>query len=295
MKRFDKIAVVDELDNITDSAKEEIRKLSKSPVSFPGSLPGSDGDMMKSMVDAGCILLSWRGEITRKVLDNCPNVRYIGLAATMTQNVPVEEIARRSIVLKNVSNYSGEATAEYIFLQLLLFARGKCDYKWRDEACELNGKTIGIIGLGDVGGHVALRALGFNMRVLYHQRRRNAEFEARGLIYVTLEELLQKSDVISVHVPTNTHLLHGKEFGLIKEGAVLVNTAVGKIFDPADFAEWIRKGKNFAIFDTVAETSGIKGYKNVVVGDQEAWKTQESRERLSRKFLENMKNYLDGE
>ncbi len=158
MKRFDKIAVVDELDNITDSAKEEIRKLSKSPVSFPSSLPGSEGDMMKSMVDADCILLSWRGEITRKVLDNCPNVRYIGLAATMTQNVPVEEIARRSIVLKNVSNYSGEATAEYIFLQLLLFARGKCDYKWRDEACELNGKTIGIIGLGDVGGHVALRA-----------------------------------------------------------------------------------------------------------------------------------------
>lgn len=294
MKKFNRIAVVDGLNsNIMDFAKEEISKFSEAPVNFPSDYPTSDNEIVKRIGDADCVLLSWQTKLTAGILDRCPNIRYVGLAATTLANLPVDELAKRGIVLKNVCNYSGEATAEYIFAQLLILARGLNGMRWKDEPCDLDGKTLGVIGLGDVGSKVAERALGFGMNVLYYQRKRNAEFDMKGLKYTELKELLKKSDIITVHLPTNTKMLGKEEFGLIPEGTVLVNTTLGKVFEPEDFLEWIGKGKNYAIFDADAETEKIRHAKNVIIGTQEAGRTTDAQARLSRKFVVNLKSYLE--
>jgi phosphoglycerate dehydrogenase-like enzyme len=292
MDRFDKIAVIDGLSWTKDYAKREIETLSKAPVTFPKDYPKSEKEIIKRIGDADCVLLSWQTTLTANVLQKCPNIKYIGLSATTLANLPVSNIEKRGIVLKNVVNYSGEAAAEYIFMQLLMLIRGLHGYRWKEDCSELNGKTIGILGLGDVGKHVALRSLGFNMKVLYYQRRRDEEFEAKGLRYAQLEELLQKSDIITIHLPTNTHIIHKKELRLIREGAILVNTTLGKVFDASEFSEWLNKGKNFAIFDADAETSELKNCKNIIIGDQEAGKSLEGADRLSQKLVSNIKTYL---
>jgi lactate dehydrogenase-like 2-hydroxyacid dehydrogenase len=294
MEKFSRIAVVDNLNNnILDYAKEEIRTLSEAPVSFPEDVPKTEEEIIKRIEGADCILLSYQSVLTKRIMDRCPNLRYIGTATTTLAHLPVEEIRRRGIALTSVKNYAGEATAEYIFMQLLMLLRGLHGHHWKMAQSELNGKTIGIIGVGDVGGNVALRALGFNMRVLYFQRSRNLDWEAKGLTYTPFMELLQNSDIITISVSTNTHILNMEEFDAIKEGAILVNTTLGKVFDAEDFLRWINKGKNYAIFDADAETSEIKHAKNIIIGNQEAGRTLDAQDRLSTKFVNNIKTYLD--
>lgn len=177
---------------------------------------------------------------------------------------------------------------------MLTLARGLGKYQRRDEPCELNGKTIGIIGLGAVGKQVARLALGFNMNVLYTSHSRKQEWEKKGLRFCKLDYILQNSDIISLHVPKNTVILKDKEFEMINDDAILVDTCLGVVFDIPSFLKWIKKGKNFAIFGYKEELfETVKNLKNVIgIKNGTAGKTKESRERLSEKVLNNIKNHL---
>jgi phosphoglycerate dehydrogenase-like enzyme len=295
MKKFNRIAVVDSLNsNIVDLAREEIRKCSKSKVDFPINDPASDEETLKRIGNADCVLLSWKTPINKTIMEKCPDLKYIGVAATSLGNISLDEAKKRGITVNNVADYGDEATAEYIFAQLLILARGLEGRQWKRHPSELNEKSLGIIGLGAVGKQLALRALGFNMKVSYYQRTRNAEYERKGLIYKTLQKLLSESNILSIHVPKNTLILKKQEFELIPEETVLVNTSNGKTFDEKDFLTWVNKGKNFAIFDCdgLLAFPEIEPSENIIVGKQTAGRTIESKNRLSEKFIENLKKYL---
>lgn len=195
--------------------------------------------------------------------------------------------------MKNVVDYGDEATAEFIFAQLLNLFRGFGKYQWGDRPAELNGKKIGIIGLGAVGKQVARLALGFNMNVSYFSRTHNLEWETKGLVYKRLEDLLPDCDIISLNVPRNLMILTKKEFGLIKPKTVFVNTAIGSVFDLPNFIDWIKKGDNFAIIDDQEYIEKIKDLQNVIALPITAGKTKESIDRLGQKVLDNIKSYLD--
>ena len=293
MNKFSKIAVID-IVGISDEAKKKIQEFSESSVTFPDTDSENDEQVIKRIGNADAVLGSWKSTINQKVLDACPSIKYIGICGTSMANIQVNEVKKRGITITNVADYGDEATAEYIFTQLLILARGFGRYQWKSEPCELNGKTIGIVGLGAVGQQVARLALGFNMNVLYTANSRKPDWEQKGLKFVDLDQLLKASDIISLHVPKNTVVLKEKEFDLIQDGVILVDTCLGVVFDIEAFKQWTSKGKNFTVFDYKQELyEQVKGLKNVIGPDNgTAGKTIESRERLSKKALTNIQSYF---
>lgn len=292
MKKFKRIAVINVL-NLPKFAEEALRGYSEVEIIFPGADSQSEEETIKIIGDADAVLGSWNSTITPKVLDACPHVKYIGICGTSLTKVDTADVQRRGIILKNVIDYGDEATAEFIFSQLLNLFRGFGKYQWDDQPSELNGKKIGIVGLGAVGQQVARLALGFNMGVSYFSRTRNLEWESKGLVYKSLEDLLPSCDIVSIHVPRNLKILAQKEFNLIKPKTVLVNTAIGSVFDLPNFVDWIKKGKNFVIFDNQEYIHQISDLPNVIALSITAGKTKESVARLGKKVLDNIKSYLD--
>jgi len=295
MNKFNKIAVIDVV-GISDEAKAKLRDLSESDIIFPEKDSSRDEETVEIIGGADAVLGSWKSTINQKILDLCPSVKYIGICGTSLANIQVEEIKKRGITLTNVTDYGDEATAEYIFTQLLMLARGFGKYQWKKEPCELNGKTIGIIGLGAVGQQVARLALGFNMKVLYNARSRKSEWEQKGLQFADNNTILQTADVISLHVPKNTVILNKAEFDLIRDGAILVDTCLGVVFDLPAFKQWVGKGNNFVVFDYKQELfDEVKDIANVVGPNSgTAGRTIESRDRLSQKVLNNIQKFLEG-
>lgn len=293
MAKFKKIAVVDTL-KIEESAKKELQNYSEEPIIFPETDTKNDEEVIERIGDADAILGSWLTTINKNILKKTPNLKYIGICGTNMAHVDLKAVEEGGVTIKNVVDYGDEPTAEYIFSQLLMLIRGFGKYQWREEPAELNGKTIGIVGLGAVGKHVARVALGFNMNVLYNSLKRKPDWEEKGLKYCELHELLKSSDIISLHVPKNLVILKEEEFNLIPKGTILVDTCLGVVFDVEAFKRWIGKKENFVIFDyskkepfdKIGIPDNVMGVGNVIAG-----MTAESRERLSQKVLDNIKSF----
>lgn len=302
MKRFAHISVIDVLSAINMDAAKDIQAFSEDPVVFPGIDARDEQETIERIGIADAVLASWDSRISSRVLNSCPSIRYIGVCATAMKNVDIDAAKKRGITVSNVADYADEATAEWVFLQLLLLARGIGKYMWKNAPCELNGKTIGIVGLGAVGKEVARLALGFNMTVLYSDLVRHQEWEAKGLVYADLAHLLQAADIVDLHVPQTATVLGEKEFALISPGCILVDTCLGVVFDIEAFAKWLSKGQNLVVFDIKpALPDEIKQLHNVVttvlaagVDREYAWagRTIESRDRVTQKVLRNMEAFL---
>jgi glyoxylate reductase len=175
----------------------------------------------------------------------------IDLAAAQKQNV---------LVTNTPSELSGQAVAEFtlglIFASLKRIVEGdefarKGDFRgWRPEIFlseNLEGKTLGLVGLGQIGSKVAAMARGLGLRVVYNKRSRDSEAEkAMGIEYLSLENLLRESDIVSLHVPLTDetqHLINAETIARMKDGAYLVNTARGKVVDESALVEALKKGK----------------------------------------------------
>lgn len=291
MKKFNKIATINVL-NLPKFAETELQNYSQSEISFVTTDSSSEDETISRIGEAEAALGSWNTTITPKVLDSCPNLKYIGICGTSLTYVNTQAAESRGIVVKNVIDYGDEATAEFIFARLLMLIRGFDKFKWDNEPRELNSKKFGIIGLGAVGRQVAKIALGFGMDVQYYSRTRNLDIENLGIKYTLLDELLSSSEIISLHVPRNLRIINNREFNLIKKGVILVNTSIGDVFDLDEFREWIKKGDNYAIIDNQSYVADLSNLPNCVALPITAGKTKESIDRLGNKVIENVKAYL---
>lgn len=293
MRKFKKIAVMD-IVGISDEAKDKILEYSDTSITYPQTNSENDLDVIARIQDADAVLGSWASTLNQNILDHTPNLKYVGICGTSLANIDQAELQKRGITLTNVTDYGDEATAEFIFAQLLNLFRGIIDKKLDVEPRELHYKTIGIVGLGAVGKQVAKLALGFDMKVVYHSRTRNPAWESRGLVYQDLNSLLSSCDIISLHVPKNIQVLGESEFSLIKPGSVLIDTCLGIVFDLKAFRAWIQKKQNFAIIDQKAELAeAVQDLDHVIYHKTiTAGRTKESRDRLSQKTIDNIKSFL---
>lgn len=291
MKKFNKITTINVL-NLPKFAEIELQNYSQSEITFVSSDSSSEDETIRRIGDADAALGSWNTTITPKVLNACPNLKYIGICGTSLTYVDVKSAQAKGVVVKNVIDYGDEATAEFIFARLLMLIRGFDKFEWDNEPRELNNKQLGIIGLGAVGRQVAKIALGFGMNVTYYSRTRNPEFEQKGLKYVELDDLLSSSDIISLNVPRNLRILNTRELNLIKKGAILVNTSIGDVFDLDEFRKWMKRGDNYAIVDNQSYVATLLNLPNCIALPITAGKTKESIDRLGNKVIENVKAYL---
>lgn len=214
-------------------------------------------------VDAVIALLTDR--IDEAFLLRCPRVRIVANVAVGVDNVDLAACAARSMIVTNTPGVLTEATADLAFGLLLAAARRIAEGdrfvrrgEWKGWTptfflgSRVHGMTLGLVGLGRIGGAVARRARGFGMHVLYHQRRRLPEplERALGATYVaSLDELLGAADAVSIHCPLTAetrHLFDAARLAKMKMGSVLVNTARGPIVDEPALAHALEHGPLFA-------------------------------------------------
>jgi D-3-phosphoglycerate dehydrogenase len=196
-------------------------------------------------------------KVTKDIIEVADNLKVIGRAGVGLDNVDIESATERGIIVMNTPGGNTISTAEHTMTMMLALSRNVPqafvalkEGKWERKkfmGVEVFNKTLGIVGLGRIGGEVAKRALAFGMRVVGYDPYIRSEAAMRaGVELVEIRDLLSRSDYITVHVPLTDetrHLIGKKEFEAMKEGVRIINCARGGIIDESALYEAIKKGK----------------------------------------------------
>ncbi len=265
---------------------------------------------------AGALGASLR--ITPELLDRAPRLRAWSTISVGFDNFDVADLTRRGIVLAHTPDVLTEATADTVFALILASARRVVELaeyvkagQWRQSIGEalygtdVNGKTLGIVGLGRIGTALARRAaLGFRMPVLYTSRSAHPQAEAQfGARRVELDELLATADFVCLQVPLSPqtrHLIGARELAKMKRDAILVNASRGPVVDEAALIDALRAGAIRAagldVFEhePLAADSPLLSMRNVVALPHIGSATRETRHAMARCAAENVIAALDG-
>ncbi|HEY3751106.1 MAG TPA: NAD(P)-dependent oxidoreductase [Pseudonocardiaceae bacterium] len=234
------------LSRIVGSDRAAMAHLTDAGVEVVIDLPGFqalDGDEQRWREVLGRIdgLVLGLQPLTRTHLDAAPDLRYVLRIGTGTDNIDVAEAHSRGIVVESLAGLNAPAVAEYAFALLLAAAkhipeadRSLRSGEWtRFYGRHLGGRTLGLVGFGEIARAMVPKARGFGMDVIAHRRSAGTQ-DSDGVSMVSLDELLTSSDFISVHVPltdATRGMIGARELALVKPGTVLVNTARGAVVD----------------------------------------------------------------
>ena len=276
-----------------------------------------DHEVAARIQDASFVLTN-KIRLTDELLNRCPKLRFIGLTATGTDNVNLETAARHGVAVCNIRAYCTQSVAEHVFACLLNLTHSLGRYaadvragKWQksDNFCllthpvrELSAMTLGIVGYGELGKGVAKTGAAFGMDVIVSVRAGTSEGHPDR---VSFDELLARSDVISLHCPLNDdtrNLFAEEEFLKMKNNAILINTARGGLIDSAALAEALRTGQiAAAAIDVLPEEPPVQGnplldYEgdNLIVTPHIAWATNEARQAAVDELAANIAAFMEG-
>ncbi|MDO5299692.1 MAG: D-2-hydroxyacid dehydrogenase [Clostridia bacterium] len=264
------------------------------------------------------VILTNKVPITREVIDACPALRYVGVLATGYNVVDVQAAAQRGIVVTNVPAYSTQAVVQHAIALLLHDLSRVAAYdaqvkagRWQrsEDFCffaepmeEIAGKTLGIVGFGHIGQAMARAAGGLGMRVLVHTPHPRDGWN--DVQFVTLEALLGQSDVISLHCPLTEKtrgLIDARAIEMMRRGVRVINTARGPLIDGAAMAQALREGHVACYMADVMEAEPPRAgdplldAPNTVITPHVAWAPRQTRERLLRTAVGNVRAFLAGE
>lgn len=205
----------------------------------------SESELIEKIKDAHGLVVRSKPEVSKEVIEAGKSLTVIGRAGVGLDNIDLEAAKERGITVVNSPTASSESVAELVFALALAIARKvpKADSSLREKrwikkelkGIELHGKTVGIIGYGRIGAHVAKIAGGFGMRCIAYDVIKNEELAKKYHVrYTTLEEVLEKGDLITLHVPLipqTKHMIGEKELKAMKKSAILINAARGGVID----------------------------------------------------------------
>ncbi len=279
--------------------------------------PDTKEAVVERLKDAD-ILVGNKNNITGEIMDACPNLKYIAVQATGYNVIDVAAAKERGIPVSNVPTYGTMAVAQHTMALLLeitnlvghhndrvhagRWAEGPDWCFWDSPLMELDGKTMGIIGFGKIGQQTAKMAKAFGMNILATGSRPNDEGRAIGE-YVEMDELLAKSDVISLHCPLfpNTKGIICKEnIDKMKDGVIILNSSRGPLIVEEDLAEALRSGKvKAAAVDVVSSEpmtndNPLLTAPNCIITPHIAWAPKEARQRIMDTTAKNIEAFLSG-
>ncbi len=210
--------------------------------------------LTERMKDAEIVMIS-NIPLSAEVMSQCPKLKFLDVAFTGLDHIDLAYCQAHNIKVKNASGYATEAVAELAVGLMIDVLRNitSLDGCIRQGGVrgaflgrELRGKTVGIVGTGAIGVRTAQLLQAFGCRVVAWSRTQKAEVSAMGVAYVSLEELMRTSDIVSLHVPLTSetkHLISRELLTLCKPTAVIVNTARGNVVDMSALAELLRDGR----------------------------------------------------
>ncbi|MCP9769573.1 D-2-hydroxyacid dehydrogenase [Lacihabitans sp. LS3-19] len=261
------------------------------------------------------IILTNKTVLNKTTIDSLPNLKYIGVTATGYNVVDVEAARSKGIVVTNARNYSSNSVAQQVFAMILAFANRLSEHadfnRWASQPdfcyfdnnlTELSGKTIGLIGFGNIAQKVAQIALAFDMKVLVNKVSPLAE-PIKGIEIADLDKVLSNSDYLSLHCPLTTEneqFMNTEAFSKMKPSAILINTARGGLINESDLKVALETDKIAgAYLDVLAveppsENHILRNVKNLKISPHIAWASFEARQKLVEIVFQNLKAFLEG-
>ena len=278
---------------------------------------GSEEEVIRRIGDAEVVFVN-KVPISRRVLDACPNIRFISVLATGYNVIDVKAAAEKGIPVSNVPAYGTAAVAQFAMALLLEVCHHVAHHSeavhqgrwasnpdwcfWDYPLIELSGKTMGIIGFGRIGQATGRIARAMGMEVLAYSR--SVREEAKALAeYVDLDSLLARSDVIVLHCPLfpeTEGIINKANIAKMKDGVIIINNSRGQLVVEQDLAEALNSGKVLAAGLDVVSTEPIRpdnpllGAKNCLITPHISWAPRESRQRIMDASVENLRAFLAG-
>ncbi len=282
-----------------------------------GDLPPPAEVLAARLESADALLALLTDRVDRDLLVRSPRLRIVANMAVGYDNIDPAMAARAGVWVTNTPGVLAETTADFAFALLLDVARRVTESansaragEWRTWSptgflgADVHGATLGIIGAGEIGRAVARRGLGFGMRVIYAGRPGGAaKFEPPGMEQVSLDDLLPRSNFVSLHVPltdSTRRLIGPREFALMKRTAILVNTARGGIVDQDALVAALRNGEIAGAALDVTDPEPLPpdhplyGFPNVVVTPHIASASVATRSRMAEMAAANIIAALEG-
>ena len=264
------------------------------------------------------IILTNKVVLGQAEISQLPRLKYIGVLATGYNVIDIKAAHERGITVTNVPAYSTESVAQMVFSHLLTITNHTEHYAqlnrngrwssnadfcyWDTQLTELAGKTMGIIGLGNIGQRVAQIAQAFGMKVKAMTSKEAHELP-QGIQKTDLNDLLATSDVLSLHCPLNDttfHLINAETLSMMRSTAILINTGRGPLVDSQAVANALEEGKIAAYCaDVMAEEppkadNPLLNHPNAYFTPHIAWATKEARIRLLQIAIGNVRSFIMG-
>jgi D-lactate dehydrogenase len=284
--------------------------------------------------EAGGIGIFIQSKITQEVLDHLPMVKVIATMSTGFDHIDLNACKARNITVCNVPSYGDNTVAEYAFSLILALARKLKQTLERVErgllsrtglmGMDIKGKTLGLVGTGRIGSHMARLGWAFGMKVIAYDVRSDVALKEKyGVQFMSLEEVLEQADIISLHVPylpSTHHLINAERLRLLKPTALLINTSRGKVVDTKAVAAALREDRFGGVaLDTfegediwieeeflkrddlpaitlreAMESFSIMHSERAILTPHNAFNTREALERILITSAENLKAYFSG-
>lgn len=261
------------------------------------------------------IILCNKSIMNRMTLKDAKNVKYIGLFATGYNNVDIEYTNERNITVCNAGSYSTNAVAQHVFALILEHYNKVGEYNkfvkdggWIHSEKfspfkpmkEMDGRTLGIVGYGSIGKKVAKIAQAFDMKVLAYNRSPKKDESVR---FVEMDELLEKSDIVSIHCPLNSDsekMCNKEFFEKMKDGALFINTSRGGVVDEQALIDAVKfkkisgAGLDVVAVEPMEKHEEILDIDNIIITPHSAWAPVETRTRLVEIVKNNIKKWVAG-
>jgi len=274
-------------------------------------------EIVKKAIEADAVLVN-KVVLNEAILSQLPKLKYIGVCATGYNNIDIKTTRQRGIIVTNVKAYGPASVAQHTFALLLALVNHvelhsqsvlngdwsvSADFcYWKTPLVELSGKTIGLIGLGDIGSQVARIASAFGMNVIAY-RKNPGQTDNPDIQMVSLEEVFRQSDVLSLHCPLTEetkNLINKERLSWMKPTAYLLNTGRGPLINEAELAEALKNkiiagaGLDVLSSEPPASDNPLLSAPNCIITPHIAWASFEARKRLLQMAADNLSTFKNG-
>lgn len=295
--------------NPGDLSWEGFEKIGELTVYDRTSYNPEDEDLIIERGKDANIILTNKTPLTKNIIENLPNLKYIGVLATGYDVVDIEAAKEKGIPVTNIPTYGTTAVAQMTFALILELCNHIGEHStavyngewennqdwsfWNKPLMELSEKTIGIIGYGRIGKNVGEIAQAFNMNVLAIGNGPKSE----------LENLLKKSDIISLHCPLtedNQEMINKDTLSMMKDSALLINTSRGGLINEEDLTKALNDGViagaalDVVSLEPISSDNPLLSAKNCIITPHISWAPIESRSRLMNIAVDNLNSYING-
>lgn len=267
-------------------------------------------DNVINHIDDAEVVFCTKAPITAKVFENCKNLKYIGLFSTGYNNVDIQAASEHNVIVCNVPEYSTNSVAQHVFAFILHHYSKISEYAnsvdkgdwinteiftyYNIPISDISNFTLGIIGFGSIGKRVSEIAIAFGIKVIAYTRTSSKNVE--NIDFVSLDELLKQSDIVTIHCPLNEQtkeLINSNTLSKMKKSAFLINTARGGIINENDLAFALKNGiisaagLDVLTIEPMLENNPLRNINNCYITPHVAWSPKTIRENLINLTIEN--------